>query len=757
MRRSRRQQTRRHRQPKRNPPGTESPESHRLKIAPGSPSDDSASVNADPGTHSTQLVAFTPSPDGPPLLEVSTPQRGINKKKQRVIEKEGTDSDASEEEIIFLTNEDSDSDQGLNNDRLLDMESLSHGSTGTPPTAVPHPLEDTPPRTYAEVTRENLRPVPPAAVNIQKSCRYTAQLLVPADPEPVKKAGELLKAAFEEIQRQAGNQVWIAAWNHEEDQALCKQPQDLPGSTTFKDRDLFTKLFCNYMSISPDTERRVYFKIHFVTQSPGDLTIPLPLLGQNLENLKDMFGFHLTANPIPCQSTRVSTIGWGYGTVKSTNADILASELRKALQIPEYISFGIQWRTIADQHGKKYPWPKDDADPRPPQALHFDMDDAYVAAWQAKFAKLFKKGSRKRVLHLQMRLVPCFTSQLGQTVSDVARKGIVYMAQKQAHLINNHIAKLTNTHILELDHPVGDHYTLRRYLMNKAPAHSVTARVFVSTDKAYRGTDHVLVTPKKYSEQALRILNNMIPECFHLFGPEAARWFTTTGLVAYKDTKWDPVNNVSTSIHDDIVNDLLDEDLWEMGDSWKSMPEPTLETLNTNPANQITISNILDARAQQGVNEETESFGDIYGRSHSGTTIAPNRPSPQAATAGRGNNRRVMFGDTSTEPGNHNRADDGTISTVATEVTTMSTRRTLRDQLAINESLRNEGNQIAQERDQLRAELERLQAQLGNAGIEPISPPRRTARSHIAHAISPHPSVLTGTTNTAADSVGEKT
>lgn len=171
----------------------------------------------------------------------------------------------------------------------------------------------------------------------------------------------------------------------------------------------------------------------------------------------------------------------------------------------------------------------------------------------------------------------------------------------------------------------------------------------------------------------------------------------------------------------------------------------------------MTISNILEARAQQGVHEDTQSFGSIYGRSHSGTTIAPPRQEPAAEPAGR--TRRVMFGEPPTDQADTrpDSTDDGTTSTIATEVTTVSTRRTLREQVAINESLRNEGNQIAEERDQLRAELARLQAQLGTARIEPQSPPRRTTRQPTTHAIPPHPSVLTGNTNAAADSVGEKT
>lgn len=266
----------------------------------------------------------------------------------------------------------------------------------------------------AEVVAANPVPMQPSPLNsIYKSCRYTAQLTIPADAVPVKKAGDLLKDAFRAIQQQAGRQVWLAAWHSVDDNLVCKRATELPQGTTVKDRDLFTRLFDNYMVLTPDTEQKLFLKFHFITESPDALHISLPEIGRKVEALEDRYALKIQQNPNPCQSSRVSTIGWGFGTVKSMDTEELTKAVRKALKLPDHIALGVQWRTIADKSGRKYPWPRDRNAPRPPQAMHFDMDDAYVGAWYSKFSSLFKRGARKRVNYLQIHIIPCSNTELG--------------------------------------------------------------------------------------------------------------------------------------------------------------------------------------------------------------------------------------------------------------------------------------------------------------------------------------------------------
>lgn len=697
--------------------------------------EDTSEDDVEPGTATYDRELIEIADDGSTLGtrqrtdKTCTPQRGLNKKKARV-DLTGDSPPESEEEIIFespsahssANSSTSDSPPeprrlcNLNDTPPMDQDARSQSSISTDGK---QDEEEARPRTMAAVTAETLRPMQPAAHNILKSCRYAAQLTVPPDASPVKKAGELLQNVLREIQKQAGTQVWLAAWQSNEDMLVCKKPKDIPTGSSSEDRDIFTRLFDNYMSLTPDIEKTLFLKIHFVTQSPDAIKIPLKEIGLKVETLKDKFGFRLNPNPNPCQSHKVTTIGWCFGSTKSMDSEALIQGLRQTLKIPDHVTLGAQWRTIADQHGRKFAWPKDKNAPRPPQAIHIDIDDAHIGVWYPKMAKLWKKGATKRVNYLQLRLVPCFTTQVGKSLTPIRHANTVYMAQKQAHFVNTYTTRLTSSHILALDVPIGEnHMTLRRYLMMKAPEKHLTDRIFLSVDPAYRGSEFVLTTPKKFADQALQVLHTMIPECLHLHGPEAARWFTNVGLMAYQDVKWDDKNKTATSLHDDTAVDMVEEDFCGMGDEWKAphIPEPTGHTtahIESIPNTGMTVGELLDARAKLGVHDDTSSFGDVFGRSHSGSTIArPPRPQNHRT-------RRVGFSD---EPPNTDQPrtpppDDATVSTMGTEATTGSTRRSLRHQMEINNALRTEGNQIAEDRDRLQRMLERLRARMDRHGL----------------------------------------
>jgi hypothetical protein len=678
----------------------------------------------------------------------STPQRGLNKKKARF--DLTSETSESEEEIVFEDCLSTGSSKNSFDSPPAPRRICPEQAEQTMPddsSSVSSPADTEPTPTLAETIRRDTRPMQPAAPNIQKSCRFSAQLLVPPVEEPVKTACELLQKVFAEIQKQAGRQVWISSWHAREDNLICKRPKDIPIGTTSDDRDIYTRLFDNYFSLSPNIEKRLYLKIHFTTQSPDALHIPLKDLGQRLQMLKDQFGFRLNPNPNPCQSAKIATIGWCYGSVKTMDSDKLVSAVRVFLKIPSHIALGAQWRTITTEHGKKYPWPDDPNAPRPPQAMHFDIDDAYIGAWYPKFAKLWKKGATKKLNYLQLRLIPCFTTQVGRTLTPVQHKSTVYMASKQAYFINVHTTKLTNSSIMFLDEPIGDtNMTLRRYLMMKAPEGLITDRIFISVDQAYRGTDFVMAVPKVYADQAVRVLHNMIPECLYLYGAEAGKWFTSIGLVAYQDVKWDPLLNATTSINDDDAAALVDEKLFGMGNEWKEamLPEPVPTTAtqieDINQVHNSTVGEVLAARARRGIHDDTSSFGDAFGRSHSGSTIAPPR------------SRRVGFRDDHATENPSPTNDDATVSTMGTEATTGSTRRTLRHQVEINNALRTEGAQIAEDRDRLQVLLDRLQQQMRQHGLNPS-----TDDITINTSSTPNqPSAIRVPPSTDADSAGGK-
>ena len=69
----------------------------------------------------------------------------------------------------------------------------------------------------------------------------------------------------------------------------------------------------------------------------------------------------------------------------------------------------------------------------PPQAIHFDIDADYAARYYDDVAKLWRKGGKNKVLGLQLRIVPCFSSPVSVAISDEHRTNIILMASKQQY------------------------------------------------------------------------------------------------------------------------------------------------------------------------------------------------------------------------------------------------------------------------------------------------------------------------------------
>lgn len=288
--------------------------------------------------------------------------------------------------------------------------------------------------------------------------------------------------------------------------------------------------------------------------------------------------------------------------------------------------------------------------------------------------------------------------------------------------------------------------------MMKAPEVQVTDRLFVTVDRSFRGGDHTLITTTRYSDQTLRVLNTMIPECLHLYGMEANRWFTPNGLMAFQDIQWDPVTHATTSAHDEVLADMVDENFFGMGSIWKEpvAPNPMIPHFEgiatTVTETATTVRDILDARVRGGIHDDTSSFGGVFGRSHTGSTIAP-PPHPTTTSDPNGttsNQRRVGFSMDSSEQEHAEPTtgdEDASVSTLGTEATTGSTRRQLRHQVDLNLALRNEGLQMA-------ATLERLEARLAAHGIT------ADESSHDTMTTQEHPSAIRGNPSAAADSAG---
>jgi CCR4-NOT transcriptional regulation complex NOT5 subunit len=89
----------------------------------------------------------------------------------------------------------------------------------------------------------------------------------------------------------------------------------------------------------------------------------------------------------------------------------------------------------------------------------------------------------------------------------------------------------------------------------------------------------------------MRALNNMIPECVHEYGIEAAKkWFTNIGLQAYQQGKWDPSKRSTTSQQDRETHALVKEDLFGIGTNWK-IEAPIMKTKSARPTQPSMHSN----------------------------------------------------------------------------------------------------------------------------------------------------------------------
>ena len=66
----------------------------------------------------------------------------------------------------------------------------------------------------------------------------------------------------------------------------------------------------------------------------------------------------------------------------------------------------------------------------------------------------------------------------------------------------------------------------------------------------------------------MQAMNHMIPECLYLFGRDASKWFTNTGIHAFKDVQWNPESGRTISMDKDM-SACVDEDSFGMGDTWR--------------------------------------------------------------------------------------------------------------------------------------------------------------------------------------------
>jgi hypothetical protein len=150
--------------------------------------------------------------------------------------------------------------------------------------------------------------------------------------------------------------------------------------------------------------------------------------------------------------------------------------------------------------------------------------------------------------------------------------------------------------------------TLRRAMMSRAPQDRPASRLIHNVDQSWNQPSKYIVTTVIGREaEANRFLTNLIPEMLHIYGPEAAKWFTSTGLSIYQHVKYDSKTGRTTSAKAKESAALVKEDLWDLSDQWKTLAAAATskeQRPDTNVLNGSSSLNSPDATTEATARKE---------------------------------------------------------------------------------------------------------------------------------------------------------
>jgi hypothetical protein len=167
--------------------------------------------------------------------------------------------------------------------------------------------------------------------------------------------------------------------------------------------------------------------------------------------------------------------------------------------------------------------------------------------------------------------------------------------------------------------------------MSQAPKNQPTNRLIHNVDLAWKQTAKYTITTVVGREtEALRFLHNMIPEFLHRFGEDATKWFTSAGLIIYKDIKWNPTKGKTTSSKEHESEEMVNEDPWDLRTQWEqiaskpndtSRPEatgldrsPESTSPDTPPDKAMTSTDTSIEHTRLASDKSIASFGTLYQR-----------------------------------------------------------------------------------------------------------------------------------------------
>ena len=342
----------------------------------------------------TKSTAITPEPKtGPivtlntkPLTTVDTSTAEISLKEKNIAsnEQNETQIESDEEELVSgkatakptpTTNTDDD-----NNKKLPESRATIKSTTKT--------TRHTKSKTTGTTTTASNETGTYNTPGKFRTIRYNGLIETPPSEKPFEDFVTLLKEYFKIIQEVLGKDIYIAAWDDEQGKTFppIKKPSKLPAS-----RESLGIYLGTY--INPKTDgSKVYLNLRLVTLTPHQ--VPLDRFGMELADQFASSKHRMTIHrqPRPCQAAKSECIGWMMYSCKSMNSATFIPAIKKALNIPEDVEIGIQYRTIANEHGKKPPFNRDDP---PAAAIHLDIDERYALVYQTRASSLWRKNSKK--------------------------------------------------------------------------------------------------------------------------------------------------------------------------------------------------------------------------------------------------------------------------------------------------------------------------------------------------------------------------
>jgi hypothetical protein len=476
-------------------------------------------------------------------------------------------------------------------------------------------------------------PVPQALQTPSQSyqeIRYNGQIETPPSETPFEDFVTLLKAYFKIIQDVLGKEVYLAAWDKEQEKSFppLKRTSKIPSS-----RESLGIYLGNYINPKQDGSR-VYLNLRLVTYIQHQ--VPLDRFGSELadsfSNSKNKW--NIQRQPKACQAAKSACVGWMMYSCKSISSTTFVPALKKSLNIPDSVSVGIQFRTIATETGKKPPFDRDNP---PAAAIHIDIDERYALVYQGRAASLWRKNSKQRLPNgVQLRLIPCFSSATGRSMTEAQRSDAKTLTERQYYFLKQHLRMLPPYFFIsQLDTPLSssNSMTLRRAMMARSPAKSPTTRLIHNIDASWnQPSKYTITSVMGKDDEAQRFLTNLIPEFLHRFGDEATKWFTGEGLLVYEGVKWNPKKGTTSSAKEQDSEEMVQEDLWDLTNEWEKIrensptetskrPDATTldQTTKTNATNQTpktTTNPPAPEQSRLASDKSIASFGNVYQRPH---------------------------------------------------------------------------------------------------------------------------------------------